>query len=256
MGVQGKIQQCVLQAGALGCRYQDWDESAEDAYLSLQPWRGYRERFKQLLLGNADCFQCFIVDLWSCFVSKWVFVLTFCVYFFVRTSLAGPLCCSLMVTALAFRTDIFYSSAQMVRMCSLMRAVPRSASMVSFSTSVNSIVVGKLPILRCTEILPLIWSRSFSADKSHGYVSSVILGYQLAGKNCFDISFSPASLSRRHGTGWKIWFLVPIEIRTKYVDCSVTVIVGAWIVYLSGENFDFFEMISFLSCHSSRLQCR
>lgn len=52
-------------------------------------------------------------------------------------------------------------------------------------------------------------------------------------QSAFYLRFGPAPVSRRHFTGCKIRFSAPIEMSTRYTNCSLTVINRAWYVYLS-----------------------
>lgn len=110
----------------------------------------------------------------------------------------------------------------MARMCSSTKAVPKSASLAKFSTTVNSIVVTTSPMLPHNVMLPFDLSRSFDVDKSYGSPSLNIKDSQSVVRKSFEIRFGWSPVSRRHNIGFIILFPAPIEVRTKYAKSSVT----------------------------------
>lgn len=125
-----------------------------------------------------------------------------------------------------------------------MKAVTKSTSIGKFSTTVNCIVVSKSPIRIYNAMLPLFPSRSFHTDRSNDCLSLNILGNQSVGRKYFEMRFGWAPVSRRQVTWCIILILGPIETRTKYTDCPITVIIEVLIVCLSGENFTSFTKSS------------
>lgn len=66
---------------------------------------------------------------------------------------------------LNFQTVTFRSFGLLPYMCSSIKALCRSTSMAYFSITVMNTVVSKLPIPKCSVVLPLIFNRFFEADK-------------------------------------------------------------------------------------------
>lgn len=112
------------------------------------------------LLPQTVC-ECFIVELWSSFPSKWVFTFAFCVLCFSKTALAQTSCCYTMATGIDFHTVTFCTSGKMAGTCFSVKAVPRSTLMANFSTTLKSTFVSRASVLTCSVIFYLVLSRSF-----------------------------------------------------------------------------------------------
>lgn len=70
-----------------------------------------------------------------------------------------------------FRTGTFCSFGTINSMCSADEPLLKTTSMTRFSTTANSALVSKLPILLRSVVLRLVLSRSFEVDESDGCTS-------------------------------------------------------------------------------------
>lgn len=138
-------------------------------------------------LAARTTFEYFIVDRGSSISSKWVFMFASCVLCFVKTALVDTLYRFMMATGAWFWTDTFRFSGEMARICSSMKAVPKTTMIAKFSITVNSAVVSKLLFLVCSVMLRLVLSRSFDADKSYGSTSLDILCNRSGDRKTFEI---------------------------------------------------------------------
>lgn len=94
-----------------------------------------------------------------------------CVFSFVKTSLADASCYFTMAIKVDFPTVTFCPSDGVASMCSSLKDVPRSTSVGTFSTTLNSTLVSKSPISICSVMFPWVLSWSLDADKSNGCTS-------------------------------------------------------------------------------------
>lgn len=141
---------------------------------------------KEFCLETRIVFECFIVDLSSSFVSKWLFILAFCVFYLVKVALVDTLCCFTVATGVHFRTVIFCSLDRMARMCYLMKVVRKRNSMAKSSSTVYSTVVSRSPIRICSVMLPLDLIGSLEAYKRDGGISSDILDSRSVSRKSFE----------------------------------------------------------------------
>lgn len=86
-----------------------------------------------------------------------------------------------------------FSSSRMANMCSSTKSVPRSSSVIKFSNTLNSTRVRLSAIMTCNVMLNLVLRQSVDVDKSNGWTSSDILGYQSMDMKVFQIRFGWAS---------------------------------------------------------------
>lgn len=124
-----------------------------------------------------------------------------------------------MVTAVDFQTGTFCLSESMASMGHSTNAVRRNSLMSRLSTTVNSTLVRRSPILICSVIMPLLLSQSFDTDTSAGFISIDILDNQSVGRKYFEIRFGWAPTSMRQTTRCVILCSMPIEMRTKNPYC-------------------------------------
>lgn len=128
-----------------------------------------------------------------------------------------------MATAFEFQIATICSSCGMASMCSLMKDMPGSTSMANIFITVNITLVSRSQISMCNEMLALVLSRSFDANRLDGITPLDTLSTQSVGRNSFEIKFGYTPVSRRQVTGCVIFFEAPYEMRMKYAERTVTV---------------------------------
>lgn len=166
MGDWGNPQQFILQAGAL-CGKNDIRVKVQKSLLFCCRYdEGYRKRFKQLLHGDTGYAR--VSYRWSFVVSSLKLILYVLVLHisFCRDYTKSHILFYVMASKVDSKTVTLGSSIRMARLCLSMNAVPRKTSIANFSTTLNSTVVSKSAVLRCTVLSSLTLNRSFDADKS------------------------------------------------------------------------------------------
>lgn len=99
-------------------------------------------------------------------------------------------------------------------MCSSMNTAPRSASFVSYSTTVNSMAVLLSPSWRYTLICPRMLTGPFLAEKSAFVICNAIFLHRVGWQKCFETRSGLALVFTRHGTGCLLYYyFVAVMIR-------------------------------------------
>lgn len=136
-----------------------------------------------------------------------------------------------------YQTFTSYVSGRVMRVCSSIKALPKSTSLVKILVTVKSRAVSRSSIYRCVVIFISKASRSFIVNRSYGCDFSDILNNQLAGRKSFEIRVCCAFEWGRKVKGCIILFSTLTDMRTKYADCPATGILDSLCVCLSKEYF-------------------